>query len=116
MSARPLSFPQLRLFDIHVSELAGLEDLAALKALDKFRILFAGDNFYARVLAWRHACFLGGLLRTGCTHTFRSGAPVKPAASLAELAVFLAEYNQLSSRKSLTAGNRSLVRSHRVSV
>jgi hypothetical protein len=51
------------------------------------------------VFAWRHIFFLGGLLRTGWTHTFRSGAPIKPAASLAELAVFLAVCNELSSRK-----------------
>jgi hypothetical protein len=94
-------FLQLGFFDIHVSEFAGFEDFAALQALDEFGIFFAGHDLDTRVLARRHGILLRGFLRTGWTHRFRSGAPnfPKPAASLAELAVFLAGTIQLSSTK-----------------
>src|SRR5579859_4913015 len=38
------------LFDIHVFEFAGLEDLAALLALDELGILVSADNLHAGVL------------------------------------------------------------------
>jgi len=44
--------PILRsLFDVHVLELARLEDLAALRALDELRILITTHDLYARMLA-----------------------------------------------------------------
>jgi len=44
----------LRLFlDVHVLELAGLEDLATLYTLDKFGVFIATDNLYAQMFAGR---------------------------------------------------------------
>ena len=39
------------LFDAHILEFAGLEDFAALHALDKFRFLVAAHDLHARVFA-----------------------------------------------------------------
>ncbi len=39
------------LFDVHVFELAGLEDLAALFAFDEFAVFVAAHDLHARVLA-----------------------------------------------------------------
>jgi hypothetical protein len=70
--ARPISrgkggsgfLVQFGLFDIHVFEFAGLEDLAALQAFHKFGVFFAGHNLHTRVLACLHvASLLGDLLR-----------------------------------------------------
>ena len=57
-----LDFAVLRtLFDIHVLEFAGFENLAAFFALDEFRIFIPADNLYARVLAgWLRITALGG--------------------------------------------------------
>lgn len=70
MGDRGLAFLQLGFFDIHVSELAGFEDLATLKALDEFRLFFAGHNFHAGVLTGGHIVRTGWK-RTGWTHRFR---------------------------------------------
>jgi hypothetical protein len=51
-------------FDNHVLELAGLEDVAALEAFDKFGIFLARYNLDTWVLALIHgASLLGGLRR-----------------------------------------------------
>ena len=60
-SRRSPVFRARALFDVHVFEFAGLEDLAAFFALDEFRILIATDNLDARVLAgWLHVCAWAG--------------------------------------------------------
>jgi hypothetical protein len=46
---------QLGLFDVHVLELAGLEDFRTFQAFNKFRVLIAGDDPHTRMLALRHA-------------------------------------------------------------
>lgn len=66
-----LDFLQLRLFDIHVFEFAGLEDFSALHAFDELGVFFAGDDFHARVFALGHIDLLGRLRRTGWAHRFR---------------------------------------------
>src|SRR5580698_8915319 len=55
------------LFDVHVLELAGLEDLAALFAFDEFAVFLAAHDLHARVLAglldfyaWAGRLRLGG--------------------------------------------------------
>jgi len=48
---QPLPFFQLGLFNIHVFEFAGFEDVTAFQAFDEFGVVFAGDDFHARVLA-----------------------------------------------------------------
>jgi hypothetical protein len=54
------------LFDVHVLELARLEDFAAFLAFDEFGIFVAADNLYAEVLAGlRLACVLRGRGRLG---------------------------------------------------
>ena len=51
-------------FDHHVLELAGLEDISALQAFDEFCVFFAGDNLHTRVLTFVHGvALLGGLRR-----------------------------------------------------
>jgi hypothetical protein len=54
-------------FDVHVFELAGLEDLAALFAFDEFAVFVAAHDLHARVLAglldfyaWAGRLRLGG--------------------------------------------------------
>jgi hypothetical protein len=44
------------LFNVHVFELAGFEDLAAFLALDELRLLIAAHDLDARVLAGRFNC------------------------------------------------------------
>ena len=44
-------FRGVRLFDVHVFEFAGLEDLAALLALDELGIFVAADDLHARMFA-----------------------------------------------------------------
>jgi hypothetical protein len=39
------------LFDVHVLELAGLEDLSALLAFDELGIFVAADDLHAQMLA-----------------------------------------------------------------
>lgn len=52
------------IFDHHVFELAGFEDVAALQAFDEFGIFLARHNLHTRVLALIHgASLLGGLRR-----------------------------------------------------
>jgi hypothetical protein len=45
---------QLCVFNLHVSKLAGFEDFAAFQAFDKFGVIFAGDDFHARMLTVCH--------------------------------------------------------------
>jgi hypothetical protein len=48
------------LFNAHVFEFAGVEDLAAFQAFDKFFIIFAGNNLNTRVLTlWHSTALLG---------------------------------------------------------
>ena len=54
---------QLRLFDPHVLEFAGLKDLAAFQALYEFKVLIAGDDLHLGVLT----VFLLVLLSGICT-------------------------------------------------
>ena len=49
-------------FDGHILELAGIEDFAALEALDKLGVFFSGHDLHTRMLALFHVGFLlGGL-------------------------------------------------------
>ncbi|ABF39492.1 hypothetical protein Acid345_0487 [Candidatus Koribacter versatilis Ellin345] len=60
-----LHFRRVAFFDVHIFELAGLEDLAALKALDEFGVLVTRDDRDARVAArlWHGVVErLGGLV------------------------------------------------------
>lgn len=60
---------QLGLFDVHVFEFTGLEDVPTLQAFDEFRIFMAGDDLYARVLTLIHlTSLLGGLRRRDWSH------------------------------------------------
>jgi len=54
---------QLGLFDGHVAELAGIEDVAAIQAHDKFSILVARDDLHTGVLAVTRRTVPGGRLR-----------------------------------------------------
>ena len=48
---RLLSFAFGALFDAHIPEFAGFEDLAALEAFHKLSVLIAAHNLHARVFA-----------------------------------------------------------------
>jgi len=48
-------------FNVHIFEFAGLEDLAALLALDKLRFLITAHNLHTWVLAGLHPGSTGGL-------------------------------------------------------
>jgi hypothetical protein len=53
-------------FDRHVFEFTGLEDFAALFALDEFGVFFTGHDLHARVLTLIHFASLGwGVETTG---------------------------------------------------
>jgi hypothetical protein len=45
-------------FDGHIFEFAGFEDLSAFNAFDEFTVFFASDDLHARVLAGSHNAFL----------------------------------------------------------
>jgi hypothetical protein len=45
-------------FDGHIFEFAGFEDLSAFDALDEFTVFFASDDLHARVLAGSHIAVL----------------------------------------------------------
>src|SRR5579859_757736 len=49
------------LFDRHVAEFAGFEDLAALQALDELSIFLAGDDLHAWMGAWLGAGGFAGI-------------------------------------------------------
>ena len=51
---------QFGLFDGHVFEFAGFENLAAFEALNKFGVFFAGHDLNTRVLAFWHVTSLLG--------------------------------------------------------
>ena len=51
MSDQLFRFFQLALFNFHIFEFAGFEDLAAFQALHKFGVLFAGNYSNTRVFA-----------------------------------------------------------------
>jgi hypothetical protein len=53
---------QIGLFDGHVFEFAGFEDVAALQALNEFGVFFAGHDLHTRVLAFWHVTSLLGKL------------------------------------------------------
>jgi len=53
---------QFGLFDGHVFEFAGFEDVAAFQALNEFGVLFAGHDLHTRVLAFWHVTSLLGEL------------------------------------------------------
>jgi hypothetical protein len=56
-------------FDGHILELAGIEDFAALDALDKLGVFFSGHDLYTRMLALFHiGSLLGGLFGVVCNH------------------------------------------------
>jgi hypothetical protein len=60
---------KLRVFDDHVLEFAGFEDLTTFLAFNEFRVFFASDNLHTRVLARRHvASLLGEWGRRGWSH------------------------------------------------
>ena len=52
---------------VHVFELAGLENLAALQALDEFTVLVPSDDLHPLV----HTSAVGSLLLMGCAGTGR---------------------------------------------
>jgi hypothetical protein len=91
-------------FDIHVFEFAGLEDFAALLALDELRILVSADNLHARVLAGLlHITYLrrgrlerhksgrspttsgGGMFFAGISRYFRPALPVVKSPTVTPL-------------------------------
>ena len=59
------------LFDRHVFEFAGFEDVTAFLTFDVLRILVAGDDLHARVLAQVRADFLLRGLRRALRHKLR---------------------------------------------
>jgi hypothetical protein len=50
------------LFDVHVLELAGFEDLAAIFALDEFGVFVAANDLHAKMLA---GLWFAGVRRRG---------------------------------------------------
>lgn len=78
------------LFDGHVFEFAGFEDLSAFEALNEFGVFFAGHDLHARMLARREVAFLlGGWGRRGWGHKSGYFGPVsKPPGFRRKLAVF----------------------------
>jgi hypothetical protein len=91
--ARDSPFLQLRIFNVHISEFAGFEDFAAFQAFHEFGVLFAGDDFHARVLTLCHfATHAEGL--AGLDGVIDSSLVFvrteQPRRLLPELAVFLA--------------------------
>ena len=54
--AAQISLSWVALFDVHVFEFAGLEDLAAFQALDEFGVFIAAHDLHTRVLARLSAC------------------------------------------------------------
>ena len=46
------------LFNLHIAELLGVEDLATLQTLDKFHVIVPGNDAYLRVFA--DGCHLFG--------------------------------------------------------
>ena len=52
---------EVGLFDVHVLEFTGLENLSAFEAFDKLTVLFAGHDLHTRMLTHCHvASLLGG--------------------------------------------------------
>ena len=51
---------QFGLFDIHILEFAGFEDVTTLQAFDKFGVLLASDDLHARMLTLIHSRSLHG--------------------------------------------------------
>lgn len=104
-----LILPQLRLFDPHILELARFEYVAALFALDIFRILIPRNDLYLRMLAKFPADLLlcGGLLsgdlrrlglrRTVRRHSCREVCLTGGAVDFSKLAVFCGGSVHLSS-------------------
>jgi hypothetical protein len=57
---------QLGVFDNHVLELTGFEDVDTLEAFDEFGVFLAGHNLHTRVLTLIHdASLLGGIATAG---------------------------------------------------
>jgi len=85
------------LFDVHVTEFAGFEDVSALDALDEFGIFIATDDLHARVFAG----LPGGrvwLRRRLQSHESGSVALIrKRKARIAEFHGILDPYGELSS-------------------
>ena len=60
---------QFGLFDGHIFEFAGFEDLSAFEALNEFGVFFAGHDLHTRVLAfWHVTSLLGELGRRDWIH------------------------------------------------
>src|ERR1051326_2745209 len=91
--------PELGFFDIHVLEFAGVEDVAALKALHKLGILVAGHDLHARMLAFHHVFLLGGTRRRDWCHKpgLLTPRPDSAETKCRKLAVFLVRMKRLSS-------------------
>jgi hypothetical protein len=53
---------QFGLFDGHVFEFAGFEDVAAFETLNEFGVFFAGHDLHTRVLTFWHVTSLLGEL------------------------------------------------------
>jgi hypothetical protein len=66
------------LFDVHVFEFTGFEDIATLEALDEFGVLFARDNLHAWVLTRIHRGFsgCGSFMEWLCTHMLPAPHPL----------------------------------------
>src|SRR4029078_6622678 len=72
--------PKLCVFDDHVLELAGFEDLTAFLAFDELGVFLAGDNLHTRMLARCHvASLLGGGRRRGWSHKSGLWVPCRTA-------------------------------------
>jgi hypothetical protein len=65
------------LFDVHVFEFTGLEDLAAVFALDEFGVFVAADDLHTRMLA--RLRFTDVLRRRGRLGSHKSGSVQKRA-------------------------------------
>lgn len=64
---------QLGLFDVHVLEFAGVEDLATFETFDEFTFLIAGDDSNARMLTFSHGHSLSGKLGDGGINGHKAG-------------------------------------------
>jgi hypothetical protein len=85
------------LFDVHVAEFAGIEDVSALDALDEFGIFIAADDLHARVFAGLPGDRVW-LRRRLQSHESGSIALIKKRkARIAEFHGILASYGELSS-------------------
>jgi hypothetical protein len=93
-------FFQFGLFDIHIAEFAGIEDVAALDAFNKFGVFIARDDLHAGVLTLGGRCLLGGRFRLDGRHKADNQSDPSEPDDSSSIGLILARTFALSSLKS----------------